>query len=206
MTPQERDTLVGLVAGRVSKKRLEHTLRVETLAVRLARFWGVSEEKASIASLLHDIVRDEPDAALLGLAEDTDDLLAREMAGTAAPVVLHAPVGALIARRDFGVDDPEILQAIAVHTTGAPHMDRLAMIMFLADYCESARHFTGVEEVRSLLFSSLEAAMLRALAQTLAYLRRHSRPVDSHTVDAAAAFARLAAEDSQDLHEACQLT
>jgi predicted HD superfamily hydrolase involved in NAD metabolism len=202
VTLLERRTLVGLVAGRVSKKRLEHTLRVEALAVRLARFWEVSEDKARIASLLHDIARDEPDGDLLGQVRDTDDPLAREMAGTAAPLVLHAPVGALIARRDFGVDDPEILQSIALHTTGAPHMDRLAMIMFLADYCEPGRHFAGVEDVRCLLFSSLEAAMARALAQTLAYLRRHSRPVDRHTVEAAAAFGRLAAEDSQGLHQA----
>lgn len=202
MTPQERAHLVDLVAERVAKKRLEHMLRVETLAVRLARFWGVPEEKASVASLLHDIARDESESSLLELVEDTDDPLAREMAETSATVVLHAPVGALIARRDFGVDDPEILRAIALHTTGAPYMDRLAMIVFLADYCESARHFAGVEEVRSLLFSSLEAAMLCALAQTLAYLRQHSRPMDSHTVDAAAAFARLAAEDSERLRQA----
>jgi len=202
VTPQERTRLFDLVAGRVSKKRLEHMLRVETLAVRLARFWGVSEEKASVASLLHDIARDEPESSLLELVEDSDDPLAHEMAETSAPVVLHAPVGALIARRDFGVDDPEILRAIALHTTGAPHMDRLAMIIFLADYCESSRRFAGVGEVRSLLFSSLETAMLRALAQTLAYLRQHSRPMDRHTVDAAAAFARLAAEDSQRLRQA----
>ena len=202
MTSQERARLVDLVAGRVPKKRLEHMLRVETLAVRLARFWGVSEEKASVASLLHDIARDEPESSLLELVESTEDPLIREMAETSATVVLHAPVGALIARRDFGVDDPEILRAIALHTTGAPHMDRLAMIVFLADYCESGRHFAGVQEVRSLLFSSLETAMLRALAQTLVYLRRHSRPIDRHTLDAMAAFARLAAEDSQRLHQA----
>ena len=202
MTLQKRTRLVDLVAGRVSKKRLDHMLRVETLAVRLARFWGVSEEKASVASLLHDIARDEPESSLLKLVEDTDDPLAHEMAETSAPVVLHAPVGALIARRDFGVGDPEILRAIALHTTGAPHMDRLAMIVFLADYCESGRRFAGVEEVRSLLFSSLETAMLRALEQTLVYLRQNSRPIDRHTLDAMAAFARLAAEDSQPLHSA----
>ena len=65
MTPQERVHLVDLVAGRVSNKRLAHILRVETLAVRLARFWGVSEEKASVASLLHDIVRDKSESSLL---------------------------------------------------------------------------------------------------------------------------------------------
>jgi predicted HD superfamily hydrolase involved in NAD metabolism len=199
--PEERARLVDLVAERVPQKRLKHMLRVETLAVRLARFWGVSEEKASVASLLHDIARDEPESLLLELVKDTDDPLIREMAETFAPVVLHAPVGALIARRDFGVDDPEILRAIALHTTGAPTMDRLAMIVFLADYCEPGRHFAGVEEVRSLLFSSLETAMLRALEQTLLYLRQNSRPIDRHTLDAMTAFARLAAEDSQRLHQ-----
>jgi len=199
--PEERAHLVDLVAGRVPKKRLKHMLRVETLAVRLARFWGVSEEKASVASLLHDIARDEPESFLLELAKDTDDSLVREMAETFAPIVLHAPVGALIARRDFGVGDPEILRAIALHTTGAPHMGRLAMIVFLADYCEPGRHFAGVEEVRSLLFTSLETAMLRALEQTLLYLRQNSRPIDKHTLDAMAAFTRLAAEDSQRLHQ-----
>ncbi len=201
MTPEERTRLIDRVAQRVPKKRLQHILRVEALATSLARFWAVSEDKASVASLLHDIARDEPESLLLQSVKESDDPLALDMAQTAAPVVLHAPVGELIARRDFGVDDPEILLAIALHTTGAPHMDRLAMIVFLADYCEAGRHFAGVEEVRGLLFSSLEAAMLRALDQTLAYLRRHSRPVDRHTVDAASAFACLAAEDSQRLHQ-----
>ncbi len=201
MTPRERERIVELVAKRVSKKRLEHTLRVETLAVSLARFWGVPEEKASIASLLHDIARDESEPFLIDLLKDAEDPLIREMANTHAPVILHAPAGALVARRDFDVNDPGILRAIALHTTGGPHMDRLAMIIFLADYCEAGRHFVGVEEVRSLLFTSLEAAMLRALEQTLTFLHSHSRPVDRHAVDASSAFALLAAEDSQRLHQ-----
>ncbi|MFZ2413127.1 MAG: bis(5'-nucleosyl)-tetraphosphatase (symmetrical) YqeK [Candidatus Cryosericum sp.] len=201
MTSRGREHIIGLVAKRVSKKRLEHTLRVETLAVSLANFWGVSEEKARMASLLHDIARDESESSLIELVKDTEDPLIREMAETSALVVLHAPAGALIAQRDFGVNDPEILRAIALHTTGGSHMDRLAMIIFLADYCEAGRHFAGVEEVRSLLFTSLEAAMLRALVQTLTFLRSHSQPVDRHTVNASSAFALLAAEDSQRLHQ-----
>lgn len=201
MTSQKRARIVELVAGRVPKKRLEHMLRVEMLAVQLAHFWGVSEEKASVAALLHDIARDVPESSLLDLARDADDPLVREMVETSAPVVLHASVGAVIARRDFGVNDPEILQAIAQHTTGSAHMDRLAMIIFLADYCEPDRHFIGVEDVRSLLFRSLEAAMLCALTQTLAYLRLHAFPVDRHTIDAMTVFTRLAAEDSQHLHQ-----
>ncbi|HWQ21627.1 MAG TPA: bis(5'-nucleosyl)-tetraphosphatase (symmetrical) YqeK [Clostridia bacterium] len=197
MTSRERARIVALVAQRVSQKRLEHTLRVETLAVALARFWGVSEDKVILASLLHDVARDEAETSLLELARGSSDPVVRGMAGTSAPVVLHAPVGALIARRNFGVQDPQILQAIALHTTGGPHMDRLAMIVFLADYCESGRSFAGVDDVRLLLFASLEDAMLRALEQTLTYLRQNGRPIDPNTAEAAMAFAHPDRGDSQ---------
>lgn len=193
MTQKERVSLIRSVSMRVSLRRMEHILRVEALAVKLARFWGISEEKANIAALLHDIAREEPLAALNALVEQSDDPWIHDLAHTPAPLVLHAPAGAVIARRDYGVSDPEILQAIAWHTTGAPHMDPLAMIIFLADYCEPGRHFQGVEKVRGLLYTSLEASMLQALAQTLAYVRLKSLPVDSHTAAAAAYFDRLVA-------------
>lgn len=173
----------------MSPWRFEHSLRVEALAVDLARFWGVSEQKASIAGLLHDTARDLPDNRLTAIVAASDDPLLADWKQSTAPVVLHAPVGALIARQDFGVTDSEILTAIALHTTGAAEMGPLAMIIFLADYCEPGRHFPGVEPVRSLLRTSLEAATLQALTQTIEYLRERDLPVDTHTLEAEAAFA-----------------
>jgi len=73
----------------------------------------------------------------------------RDLAQTPAPLVLHAPAGAVIAKQHYGVSDPAILRAIAWHTTGAPGMGHLAMIIFLADYCEPGRHFRGVGRVRT---------------------------------------------------------
>lgn len=196
MTPEQRAGLVDAVAGRVSAQRLHHILRVEALAVKLARFWGPPEEKASIAALLHDVAREEPVADLTALVQQCDDPWIRNLGQTPAALVLHAPAGAVIAERDYGISDPEVLRAIALHTTGAPGMSRLAMIIFLADYCEPGRHFRGIGEVRALLYTSLEAAMLAALTQTLAYVRSKALPVDPHTAAAAADFQRLAAEPS----------
>lgn len=189
VSPDQRAQLLQRLQQRMSPWRFEHSLRVEALAVDLARFWGVSEQKASIAGLLHDTARDLPDNRLTAIVAASDDPLLADWKQSTAPVVLHAPVGALIARQDFGVTDSEILTAIALHTTGAAEMGPLAMIIFLADYCEPGRHFPGVEPVRSLLRTSLEAATLQALAQTIEYLRERDLPVDAHTLEAEAAFA-----------------
>jgi len=189
VSPEQRAKLVECLQQRMSPWRFEHSLRVEALAVDLARFWGVSEQKASIAGLLHDTARDLPDAQLAAIVSASDDPLLADWKQSVAPVVLHAPVGALVARQEFGVTDPEILTAIALHTTGAAEMSPLAMITFLADYCEPERHFAGADSVRSLLRTSLEAATLRALTQTIDYLRGRDLPVDTHTLRAEAAFA-----------------
>lgn len=180
---------------------MQHILRVEALATKLARFWGVDEGEASIAALLHDVAREEPVEVLTALVQQSDDPWIHDMAHTPAALVLHAPAGAVIARRDYGISDVTILQAIALHTTGAPGMSRLAMIIFLADYCEPGRHFRGIGEVRALLYSSLEIAMLRALAQTLAYVRLKGLLVDPHTAAAAADFERLTAGVSPSPHQ-----
>jgi len=162
VSPDQRAQLLERLRQRMSPWRFEHSLRVEALAVELARFWDVSEQKASIAGLLHDTARDLPDSRLAAIVAASDDPLLADWKQSTAPVVLHAPVGALIARQEFGIADPEILNAIALHTTGAAEMSPLAMIIFLADYCEPGRHFPGVEPVRSLLKTSLEAATLQA--------------------------------------------
>ena len=45
-----------LVRSRLSDKRYEHTLNVKKMAVRLAKRYGVDEDKAALAALLHDSV------------------------------------------------------------------------------------------------------------------------------------------------------
>ena len=49
-----------LVKGRLSEKRYQHTLNVKKMAVKLARRYGVNEEKAALAALLHDAAKEIP--------------------------------------------------------------------------------------------------------------------------------------------------
>ena len=59
----------------------------------------------------------------------------------ANPVVLHARVGAELARERFECADEGVLSAIRKHTLGDPSMSRLDAIVYLADGLEPGRDF-----------------------------------------------------------------
>ena len=156
------------IRARLDERRFAHTLGVVEAAVQLARRFGVDENKARAAALLHDVARGYDRERLLKEADEFGIVLS-DFERTAWALI-HAPLGAEIARRDFGVDDPDILAAIRYHTTGRPGMSALERIVFVADYIEPGRSHPGVGPVREAAQSDLDRAVLLALDQTIKYL------------------------------------
>lgn len=147
--------------------RFEHTLRVQKLAVKYAEQMGIDKERTSIAAILHDYCKFWSDEKLISWIRKYNlpsDLLDYH------PELWHAPVGAEVAARHFGISDQEILQAIRYHTTGRPQMSQLEKIIFLADLLEPERRFPGVEELRALAAKDINQAIWKALDQTIGYL------------------------------------
>lgn len=64
------------------------------------------------------------------------------------PNLMHGPVGAKLVEQELGICDPQILRAIALHTTGAWGMNKLEEILYLADLLEEGRDFEGVSQLR----------------------------------------------------------
>ena len=143
-----------LVRGRLSDKRYEHTLNVRKMAVKLAKRYGVDEDKAALAALLHDsakeISKDEMRAIMrahLELAEG----------GEERPTpVWHGICAAILARTEWGVEDEAVLSAIACHTAGKPGMSRLDKIVYLADMSSKERDWPGVNKLRKLELKDLD--------------------------------------------------
>jgi len=156
------------VKRRLSPERFRHTQGVVETACSLAERHGADREKALIAALLHDIAKEYPRDRLLKECLDfgivLSDIERREVA------LIHAPLGAAIAEREFDVTDPDILAAIRYHTTGREGMSLLERIVFLADYIEPNRSFPGLDAVRALAWTSLDKAVVLALDQGLVYL------------------------------------
>jgi predicted HD superfamily hydrolase involved in NAD metabolism len=150
------------------------------MAERLARRYGSAARKARVAAMIHDIARTWPAQAQL------DFMAARELTVSAeerqAPVLLHARVGAQLAREDFGVDDPEMLRAIEHHTIAVPGMSDLEKILYIADTIEPSRTFPGRGALEAAAFRSLDEGMLACIESSLDHLKRTGGTVAPQTL------------------------
>ena len=147
----------------VSPRRFWHCRQVADLAVSLARRWGLDEDAARRAGLLHDLYRDKRDE-WLSVAQAEGIELPRWAGGNAGH--LHGPLAAVAARREFGL--PEVwCRAIAGHTTGAPGMSREELALYVADHACEGRRDPKVPHWRKLAHRDLEAATEEMLTDLL---------------------------------------
>ena len=175
------DALRPIALSYLKPKRMAHVLGTEQTAAELARRYGVDENKARVAALLHDCTKK------LGIEQQLE-LCARYDIGMDAMEqetlkLQHSRTGAAIARHVFGVSD-DVYDAIRYHTTGRPDMTLLEKIIYIADYIEPNRRFDGVEEVRAATERSLDEGILLGLSMTVEEMRGYGTPIHHLTMDA----------------------
>jgi predicted HD superfamily hydrolase involved in NAD metabolism len=164
-----REQILAWLADRVPAKRVQHILGVEQMARELALHHQLDVEKAAQAGLMHDLAKYFKPQLLLQMAEAEG--LPIDEVDVAAPHLLHADVSAIVARDEFGITDPEILQAIADHTLGRAGMSPLSCIVFLADTLEAGRGDTPeLQALRELSYQNLTQAVWRTCDYSLQYL------------------------------------
>ena len=154
----------------LTEDRYEHTLGVMYTAESLAMRYGVDMDKAAVAGLLHDCAKCIPNAQKLKLCKkhniEISDLEKKN------PSLLHAKLGAYMAKKVYNIQDDDIINAIRWHTTGKPDMSMLEMIIYMADYIEPNRDKApNLKEIRKLCFVNIEEALCRVLESTLDYLK-----------------------------------
>jgi predicted HD superfamily hydrolase involved in NAD metabolism len=166
----------AFVRARLSGKRYDHTLRVAATAEDLARKHGLDPYRAWLAALLHDAAREigEPEE-FLRLAESWHLPIGEPE--QESPKLLHGAVAAELARRELGVDDGDVLEAIRVHTAGKPGMGPLALVLYVADKIEPAREYPSVERLRGLSGEDLRAAAAESLRCSIAHNEERGRPI-----------------------------
>lgn len=160
---------------RLSDKRYEHTLRVAETAERLAGLHGLDPNMARLASLLHDTAREASKEELLRVAGE--EALPVGDLEHERPMLLHGPVAAELSRKDLGVKDGEVLEAVRAHTTGEPGMGALALALYVADKIEPDRDQPGVGALRDLAPKSLRRAAKATLADSVFHNEQRGRPI-----------------------------
>lgn len=115
--------------SKLSDSRYEHSLSVSFTCICLAMRYGYPLDKAELAGLLHDCAKCYDDKEILKYCEK-HNIPVSEMERK-VPAVLHAKYGAWLAKKNYEIEDSEILNAIACHTTGKPNMQMLDKILYV---------------------------------------------------------------------------
>ena len=177
------DELEKVVISLLKPSRVNHVLGCRDTAVDLAKYWGADETDAARAGILHDITKALDGPLHLTLCAEYGTMVSDF--GKKYPKTLHALTGALVAERIFG-ENEAVVSAIRHHTTGKANMSLLEKIIYVADYMEPNRDFSGVDKLRALAFSDIDAALKLGLEMTLEHLERQGSEVSPESRDALA--------------------
>lgn len=162
MTEKQREFYTQHIKERLSDYRFKHSVNVSKEAVRLAKKYGGNEDKAELAGLLHDVMKDAGKKEQLELIEKYGVKL-NEVEKN-APKLWHAIAGSVYVHKVLKIRDKDIINAVRYHTTARAGMSLLEKIIYIADYTSEERDYRGVEKMRKACNVSLELAMEEALA------------------------------------------
>lgn len=180
MDKEFRNKLDNYVRVRLTEKRYRHTEGVIYTAVRLAQRYGADTDKAETAALFHD--------ACKNLDIEEMNMLV-EMYGIGdyyidKPQLAHSKLAAAILKEEFGVEDEDIINAVAYHTTGRAGMSLLEKIIFVSDATEPNRTYDDAERLNDLAFEDLDAACSQVLEWTIRKVGDEGKFMDEDTVKA----------------------
>ena len=167
---------------RLSSRRYFHSLCVAEEAVRLADRYGADKEKAYLAGLLHDVLKDTNPDEQLKLAKEFGIMLTD--LELHAPKLYHSIIGSAYVEKVLGVGDKEIIKAIRYHTTARADMSPLEAVLYLADYTSRDREYDGVEDMRRAVEISEKEALRIALQFTVEDLKAKKVSVHPDTLAA----------------------
>lgn len=170
------------IKERLSPRRYFHSLCVAEEAVRLADRYGADKEKAYLAGLLHDVLKDTKQEEQLKLAKEFGIMLTDLELN--APKLYHSIVGSAYVEKVLGIEDEDVIKAIRYHTTARADMSPLETVLYLADYTSRDRDYDGVEDMRRAVEVSAEEALRIALQFTVEDLKKKGASVHPDTLAA----------------------
>ena len=182
------DLIKADLKEKLPKKRYEHTLGVAYTAAALAMCYGEDILKAELAGILHDVAKAKKSSELKddmkGYIDPYTDGAYVALIADKAPQILHAIYAPYLAKKDYRIEDKDILSAIRWHTTGKKDMTMLEKIVFVADYIEPNRKkLPDIDRIRTLSFHDISEAVKVTAKSTIEYLGSQGMYIDKFTYE-----------------------
>jgi len=181
--PSIPPSLLAIIADLPAGLR-DHLYRVRDVALELAERFHVDAGKVELAALGHDLYRAWPLEDMPALARRWG--LKVHPVEERVPVLLHGPLASERLRRDCGVTDPEVLEAVWWHSTGCAGMGPVALVVLLADKLDphkvESRDF--LKPIAEAARGSLERAVIDYLTADIAALVNRGELIHPASVEA----------------------
>ena len=182
------------IVGRMSGKRLAHTLAVEKMAIKIGSLYCPEKlDVLAVSALLHDITKElgvDEHVAICeqyGAKYTNDNIL--------APKTLHAITAAALIKVEFPeFNCEEVVSAVRYHTTGRDGMTLTEKIIYIADYIDETRTFPDCVTLREMFWgvdiesmsreerlSHLDCVVLRSLEMTIMDLESSGSVINPDT-------------------------
>lgn len=151
------EELEKIVKNTLSEYRFYHSKCVQKRCVELAKIYNVDTEKASKVGLVHDIAKEMTEEEKFQYIKEHNLIIDEiEKINTG---LLHAKIGADIAKREFGFSR-DMVEAVLYHTTAKENMGILAKILYAADVTGEDRDWTDFEYAKKLTEENLDKSIV----------------------------------------------
>jgi len=166
---------VEQLKGYQTDELFEHSFAVVIRAIDYNSKHHLKQEykKVFLAALLHDNAKQRK--SLDGLDVPSDAI---------GSPVLHQFLGALKAKRDFGIEDEDILNAIKYHTTAKANMTMLEKLIYTADSTSDDRTYDPIPEIRNIALEDFDKGFKAVLKYTYNKVKNNPNGVYPLTLDA----------------------
>lgn len=172
----------------LSNKRYSHSLGAGECAEKLAKLYNLDPKKAYLAGLVHDCAKNYDDEKLFNIIKN-EIKTGFDETELKNPKTYHAIAGAYLAKKEFEIDDPEIISAIRNHTIGCVDMSLFDKVIFLADKIEanqrdkeySKKIWAIIEKNKGVV--GLDVALLKCFIETIKSLVKRKLYICPMTID-----------------------
>ncbi|MCL2209947.1 MAG: nicotinate (nicotinamide) nucleotide adenylyltransferase [Treponema sp.] len=121
----------------LSVSRFLHSRNTALLARDLCRRFSLDQDAGYIAGIAHDLCKQFDPKQMTKLAKsDRRPISALEKE---KPSLLHGRAAAILLKERYCINNNDILEAVAFHTSGRENMSSLAKVIYIADKAEVSR-------------------------------------------------------------------
>jgi nicotinate-nucleotide adenylyltransferase len=161
-----------------SEKRFAHVYSTAKVAYRIAQANHLRADHAFQAAILHDMAKDLSDDVALDLIQQYET-----HKGPFEPYVLHQFAGAILARNEFHIEEPSILDAIRFHTTGNADLHPLAKVIYASDKIEPLRGYDSSSLMKACE-KNIDDGFIAVLKDNMRHLKKKAFKWDHPLVQA----------------------